>query len=429
VQQGRALTDAIRRMDSQVRGVHQDVNRQIAGTADEINKLLEEVAKLNLQIVQMEGGSAIPSDAVGLRDRRNEALARLSEITDIRTIEQIEGDVVVYTGGEFLVSLGTAREVHVVTTIEDGLEVSEIRVVDTDGPITTGGGRLGGLMAARDEVVKGFLNDLDEFAQALIYEFNKVYSGGQGLSGYSELESEHAVSDPAVALDAAGLPFTPVNGLFQVQVYNTQTSQPRTTDIRVDLNGLAADTTLNDLAAQIDAIDGISASVTAAGKLQITADSAQISFAFAGDTSGVLAALGVNTFFSGTDASDIGVSDVVRGDPRKFAMSAGGIAEDTENGERLATLLTSPLASYGDASLAALYDALTGSVALGADTTRGAAEGLRHYQQALEGEHLAISGVNLDEEAVRMIAYQRAFQASAKVIATVNEMLETLLNL
>jgi flagellar hook-associated protein 1 FlgK len=54
---------------------------------------------------------------------------------------------------------------------------------------------------------------------------------------------------------------------------------------------------------------------------------------------------------------------------------------------------------------------------------------LRHYQQALEGEHLAISGVNLDEEAVRMIAYQRAFQASAKVIATVNEMLETLLNL
>jgi flagellar hook-associated protein 1 FlgK len=91
--------------------------------------------------------------------------------------------------------------------------------------------------------------------------------------------------------------------------------------------------------------------------------------------------------------------------------------------------LTAPLAGQHGASLATLYDRLTGDVAQASQTARAAAEGFRYFQQTLEGQHLAISGVNLDEEAVRMIEYQRAFQASARVIATVNELLQTLLNL
>jgi flagellar hook-associated protein 1 FlgK len=42
---------------------------------------------------------------------------------------------------------------------------------------------------------------------------------------------------------------------------------------------------------------------------------------------------------------------------------------------------------------------------------------------------MAISGVNIDEEAVKMLEYQRTYQASAKVISTVNELLETLLKM
>jgi flagellar hook-associated protein 1 FlgK len=81
------------------------------------------------------------------------------------------------------------------------------------------------------------------------------------------------------------------------------------------------------------------------------------------------------------------------------------------------------------ASLANLYDQLTGNVAQSGQSVHAAAEGLRHFQQTLEAQHMAVSGVNIDEEAVRMIEYQRAFQASAKVIATVNELLDTLLKL
>jgi len=42
---------------------------------------------------------------------------------------------------------------------------------------------------------------------------------------------------------------------------------------------------------------------------------------------------------------------------------------------------------------------------------------------------LAISGVNLDEEAVNMMSYQRAYQASARLIQVINQLLETLAGL
>jgi flagellar hook-associated protein 1 FlgK len=429
VQKGQSLAESIRRLDSQVRTQHQDVNNQIVATANDINRLLADVAKLNEQIIAAEGGDTSPSDAVGLRDRRAADLAQLAEITDIRTIEQPTGDVTVYSGGDYLVNRATYRTVKVVTEVDDGLTVSEVRIAELDAPITSGGGRLGGLIAARDTVLHGFLTEFNQLAGTLINEFNKIYSGGQGLVGYNQLTSTSAVTSTSAALDEAGLPFTPTNGIFQLHVYNSQTNQRQTVDIRVDLNGLDTDTNLTTLTAQLDAVDGIAASVTADGKLQITADSPQVTFAFADDTSGVLAALGLNTFFSGTDATDIGIDQLLRSDPKKLALASGGVGQDTQNGELLANFLTQPLASQDNLSLATMYDRMTTNVAETSQTTHGIADGLRSFQQTLQSQHLAVSGVNIDEEAVRMIEYQRTFQASARLIATVNEMLQTLLDL
>ena len=44
-----------------------------------------------------------------------------------------------------------------------------------------------------------------------------------------------------------------------------------------------------------------------------------------------------------------------------------------------------------------------------------------------ERARTAMSGVNLDEEAARLLQYQQAYQAAAKVIATANEMFRSLL--
>lgn len=428
VQKAQALTTAINRLDSQVRGISDSVNQQIAGTASDINGLLTDIAKLNVQIVQLEGGGTSGSDAVGLRDQRSQDLAKLAEIADIQAIEQPTGDVAVYSNGDFLVSLGTARRVSAVTDITDGVASSRIEIDGVHSPLQASGGRLGGLISARDEILPEFLNGLNDLAKTLIGEFNKVFSSGQGLTGFSQVTSQEAVSSATIPLDATGLAFTPGNGVFQVQTYNAQTGSRSTTDIRVDLTGLDTDTTLQSIASQLDAVDGISASVSTAGKLQIASESSQVTFAFGSDTSGTLAALGINTFFTGTSAQNIGINQIVKTDPGKLAISRGGVGEDTNNGKLLANLIDTPIGTRG-VSLADMYDHLTANVALSSQSASAAADGFRNFQQALEGQSLAISGVNIDEEAVRMIEYQRTYQASAKVISTVNELLQTLLNL
>lgn len=430
VLQGRTLADDIRRLDGRVRTVRDDVDTQVVNTATEINGLLQEIARLNVQVQTAEGGATSASDAVGLRDRRSQALDKLAAIIDIRAVEQDAGDITVFTGGDYLVFQGTFREVKVEQESVNGLTTSSIHLKDSDAPISTTGGRLGGLIASRDSILTGHLDQLNDFSKALISEFNKVYAGGQGLTGHSTLSSEFAVSDSTLSLDQAGLPFTPTNGGFQVLVRNEQTGLTQTSEIRVDLNGLDDDdTSLADLVAQIDALDGISASIGADRKIQISSNSPLVTFSFAGDTSGTLAALGLNTFFSGSSAADIGINSVVRTDPSKFAASKGGIGEDTGNAVLLADMLRTPLTARDGASLATLYDRMTGEVTQGAAVTKSVAEGFRTFQKTLEGQYLGITGVNVDEEAVRLIGYQRAFQASARVISTINSLLETLINL
>ncbi|HEY2415665.1 MAG TPA: flagellar hook-associated protein FlgK [Pirellulaceae bacterium] len=428
VQKGQSLTDAIQRLDGQVRSIHNTVNQEIVGTASDINNLLTDVAKLNLQIVQLEGGGTSGSDAVGLRDRRADDLNQLAQITDIKVLEQPTGDVTVYSGGDYLVSLGTARTVGVVTEEQNGLQVSHLVVNETHASLSAGSGSLGGLTTARDNILQGFISGLNDVSKSLINDFNKVYSGGQGLTGFSQTTSDRSVTSGTVPLDTAGLPFPLTSGTFQIQTSNKQSSQTNTTDIHIDLAGLDTDTTLQSLATQIDAINGISATVTNSGQLQITSDSPDVTFAFSGDNSGALAALGINTFFSGTGSQDIGVSQLVKDDPGKMTFSSGGVGVDSTNGALLANFLNAPAAD-GGASLSDSYQHLVGNVALASQSASAASDGFQSFQQSLDGQRQAISGVNIDEEAVRMIEYQRTYQASAKVISTINDMIQTLLNL
>jgi flagellar hook-associated protein 1 FlgK len=237
------------------------------------------------------------------------------------------------------------------------------------------------------------------------------------------------VADPDAALNAAGLAFTPDNGSFQVLVRNRQTGITTTHDVIVDLNGVGDDMTLADLAAALGAIDGISAAVTPRGELTVAADSADLEFAFAGDTSGVLAALGVNTFFTGSTARTLGVNAVLRSDPGKLAASRGGIGADTAVAVELAGLLDRPLNSQDGTSLAVMYDRMMGEAAQASTVTRSVAEGTRVFEETLRGQKLATSGVSLDEEAVKLIGYQRSFQASARFIRVLDELLGILVNL
>ena len=426
---GNALTSNINWLAGRVDEIRSGLNDRVLGTADNINSLIEEIRKLNVQITVTEVGDVSASDAAGLRDQRLQALEELAELIAIRVKEQPDGSVNVYSGSDYLVFQGISRQVEIVLESDRGLTAASVHLAETDAPLTLASGELAGLVTARDDIMGGFLDQLDEFVQTLAFEFNKLYSGGQGLSGFEQLTGEFGVSADDLALDQAGLVFTPENGSFQVMVRNKNTEIVQTTDILVDLNGLGDDTTLADLAAALTAADGITAAITADGKLTISSNSAEQEFAFGSDTSGVLAALGLNTFFSGTTAGTLGVSQALRQDPAKFAASRGGIGVDTENAVDLAGFIDRPVPSENGASLKALYDNLIGETTEASSLTQAVAEGARIFETTLRGQKLAISGVNLDEEAIQMIGLQRAFQATARYIAALDELLYILVNL
>jgi len=429
VLQGATLAHDVNRLADRVQQLRSDINDRVQDVAFRINRLVEQIRVLNVRIAQMEGGDVSNNDAVGLRDQRLTAIEELAELVGIRVEEQDSGAVNIYAGGEYLVYGDISRPVAVTLSGDRGLLIADVRLADTDSPLQITGGELHGLLAARDEVLGSFQDQLDDFAHTLAFEFNKIYSSGQGLRGFEQLTSEWEVADAGRPLDEAGLRFTPVNGSFQILVNNVRTGVTQTTDVRVDLNGLGSETSLEDLAAALDAVNGISASISNSGRLSLRSDSPDHQFAFADDTSGILAALGLNVFFTGSTAAGLGVSDVLRADPGKFAASRGGIAADTENAALLADFPDRRLPSRNNVSLTVLYEQLVGGVTQDSTVAQAVAEGDRTFEETLRGQKLAVSGVSIDEETVRLIGFQRSYQASARYIATLSELFEVLVNL
>ncbi len=429
VLEGNKFAQEVNRMAQRVGSLRTDLNDRVHDMGERINNLTGQIQTLNIQIAEMEGGGTSSSDAVGLRDQRVLALEELATIVDIRVQEQPSGGVTVYLGGDFLVFEGTRRAVEVVMDTDRGIAVSEIHLAETSSPLAATAGELAGLMHARDDVLGDFLEQLDDFSSTMVFEFNKVFASGQGLRGYDSITSEFAVDATDVAINQAGLTFTPVNGSFQVMIHNRETGLTETTDVQVDLNGMGDDTTLEDLVAQLDAIDGVSASISPTRHLEITSDSSDQELAFADDTSGVLAALGVNNFFSGTDALSMGVSEALTDDPAKFAASRSGVGADTDNAIDLADMANREVASHNGESIRVIYSRMTSETAQGSAIARSEAVGNRVFEDTLRGQKLATSGVSVDEEAVKMIAFQHSFNASARFISTVSEMLDLLVNL
>ncbi|BBO31882.1 flagellar hook-associated protein FlgK [Lacipirellula parvula] len=429
VQAGKSLATTINTLSRRVNTSYEEFGIEVNNLTDEINSLTDNIRKLNVQIVSLEGGNPTASQAGALRSQRSVALKRLSEIADVNVTENAVGAVNVTVGGELLVFEGTNRLVKTDYATKDGRPVATIQFAENNSPLHVAGGELHGIYEARDKIVGGFLDRLDNFAASLAFEFNKIYSQGQGATGFQSVTSTESVNNAGVPLDDAGLPFTPTNGQFKLLVYNTTTKLTETHVINVDLDGLQDDSSLGSIVNQINAIAGVTAQVTTDNKLKLTAGSAETRLSFADDNSGFLASIGINTFFTGSSASTLAINDVVAADGSKFAASSAGIGVNVENGQRLVALHDAGLSSLNGNSITGLYDQLINETAQGATVAASLADGFNVFEQTLEAKAQAVSGVNLDEEAIDMIMLQRTYQASARFISTLSELMDVLVNL
>jgi flagellar hook-associated protein 1 len=75
------------------------------------------------------------------------------------------------------------------------------------------------------------------------------------------------------------------------------------------------------------------------------------------------------------------------------------------------------------------YNSKVGEIGLATKGVNSALESQKNTLDQLKNTRESISGVNLDEEAAKMIEFQKSFEASARMIRVADEMFDTILNL
>jgi flagellar hook-associated protein 1 FlgK len=130
--------------------------------------------------------------------------------------------------------------------------------------------------------------------------------------------------------------------------------------------------------------------------------------------------------FTGTGASDIGVNSNVANDPSQFqAAGAPGAAGDNSVVLSLAELGSQNIAGLNNQTFSANYAQSVSDLGNSISTVNDQLNNSSAVTQMLTNERSATSGVSTDTEMTNLIQYQKAYEASAELITTLNEMLQT----
>jgi len=179
----------------------------------------------------------------------------------------------------------------------------------------------------------------------------------------------------------------------------------------------------------LESIDGITVSFTVGDvsathndrfSTHVTADS---------DTTDVLASIGLNTFFTGSTAADIGVRKDLELDPAKIAASETGAPGDGGALVDLVLLEQTGLTDLGGSTIAEGLAQVVNNVGIELNAATSSREAEQYLMDGLTARRDEISGVNVDEELVRLIEFEQAFSAASQYIRVMSEIGEELIAL
>jgi len=161
----------------------------------------------------------------------------------------------------------------------------------------------------------------------------------------------------------------------------------------------------------------------------VTTDSLTIDVLGQTDTGGLLATLGVNAFFAGDRAGNIRVSDHVQASTDNIAAAKSSPPGDNANAVQLARVGQRRIANQGSQTLSDFFAALVGRVGVDASYALRSHETQTALVDSLENQRQSIVGVSLEEEMAKLMQNQQAYLAAAKLIETLDQMLEALTRL
>lgn len=402
---------------------------QITQTVNEVNSFATRIAELNTRIAHVEGGGQQAND---LRDQRDQLINDLSKRIDVRTVEQPLGVVNVITSGTAIVVGEFANQLQVAPNVSGNLVVTP---AGTTQSLTFASGQLSGQLREYNQDLPATRSRLDAQAGELIRRVNQVHATGIGTAGLlTSVSSTIGVADPTQALSTQNLPFPIQAGQLTVSVTDTTTGNRTNTTIPI-----TPAMSLDDLATAFSGVAGLQASVDAAsGTLQISAQSG-FEFDFAGrdtvpssgaavadsDTAGLLSGLGINGLFTGTNAASIAVRSDILADPRLLAASRTGLPGDGTNLERMAAVRDQQV--LAGRTLAADYAELAAGVGADVQILGEQQTTQDGVMLSLFGQEQSVIGVDMNEEMLHLLGFQRMIEGASKYMATVNEALDAVI--
>jgi flagellar hook-associated protein 1 FlgK len=137
---------------------------------------------------------------------------------------------------------------------------------------------------------------------------------------------------------------------------------------------------------------------------------------------------GIN-FFTGTTAADIGVDPAVKNNSNNVAASGTGAPGNNDVALALSRVGNEPLLSGNSLSVTQAYGNLVSGIGSRIGGTEATVSAQELILGQLDNQRNAVSGVSLDEEMTNLIKFQRSYEAAARVVNTVNELFQSILNM
>ena len=410
-----SLEDRINSLDSRLRDEITNIESQISGEVTDINSLATRIAFLNDKVQNLESSGQTAND---LRDQREVLLKELAGKINTTVLEESNGSVTVLAAGGSPIVAGSSTTSLSVSPDSDNHGYYDVHFgsVDITSRITSG--NLKGLIEARDSNFQDALNRLNTLTASVTKEFNVIHYAGYGLDSTTTNNLFNALTTTSAAKSAnAGTATIASNAIptatrssLTLENYEIQFTSTTTYDVVNVTDGTTLVTGATyATGVAIPTFDGISVTITdGAGTPQ------------SGDV------FTVNT--TEDSARDFGVSLT---DVNKFAAATSTATLPGSNANVLSmiSLEDSNVLSNSSATFSTYYSSLVSGIGVASSAAETNDVAQNRILEELNAYRESISGVSLDEEAANLIRYQHAYQAAARLLSVVDEMLEIIVNL
>ncbi len=458
---GEALARTISSLANDVQSLRREADLQIEAAVNILNADLTELKEINIQISQ---ASTAEQSVPDLQDKQDQIVQRIADQLDINVINGGNGTVELITtsGIMFLDDLPRQITYSASTTVTASSVFGAIATQRLDsagvavgapqnlassgnsGSVTTSltSGRLKGLLDTRDTDLANLAAQVESLGTMVRDEVNRLHNQGAGFPAARTLTGTRTV--------ASGDAFQ-ATGNMRIAVLDSAGVVVDTVDI--DLTTLGA-TTVGGLMTQISAGLTTNAAVQIInGNLQIQAAGSTQSIAIndigsaeTGTSRGVSHFLGLNDFFTGTNAQSLAVRSDIVSNPSLVSTAelsttatvgtAGTVIGDNRAIQKLAAMddLVFNFSAAGGlptslSSLNAFSASIVGFNAVQAADAEQVASREKLLFENIENLLTSKTGVNLDEEMANLILFQNAFEMSARILTIADEMFETLINI